>query len=171
MRNKAVIGLLAAAGLATTFAALEADHAVRTAWARTWTVQAGELAAFARAATAAKNDFALVDRIAWMVKRDDVAYVLVLVPDGRAKFHGNPSEVGKTYDSEIARRALAAKETITQEVAGGSVLEVDVPLDNGVLRAGFSYGPLAPASRFLLAGAVVCWLCAAAAGLLVLKTS
>jgi len=171
MRKRAVVVLLAAAGLAVTLAALEANHAVRTACERTWVVQASELAAFAMQASAARNDLALVDRIAWMAKRDDVAYVVVLVPDGRAKFHSNPSEVGKTYDSEYARRALAAKETITQEVARGGVLEVDVPLDNGVLRAGFSYGPLAPASRSLLGGAVLCWICVAAAGLLAFKTS
>jgi sensor histidine kinase regulating citrate/malate metabolism len=170
-RRRLIPVLLLAAVLAVTFAALKANEEMRTAWERTWMAEAEDMAAFARQAMTAKDDFALVDRISGVAKRDDVAYVVILVPDGRAKFNSNPAEVGKTYDSEYARRALAAKETVTQEVAGRNIMEVDVPLENAVMRMGFSYATLAGASRALLTGVILCWICAIAVGLLALKPS
>lgn len=154
-RPRLVLGLTLLGMLLVVLVALQARDAVRRAWARSWVSEAEELGSFARAALAVRSDLLLVERLTRLARRDDVAYALILDPDGRARFHGNAPDVGRKYDSAPARRALAARETYVQSIRSHGVLEVDVPLERGVLRMGFTFAPLDSFFRWLWGGVLL----------------
>ena len=109
----------------------------------------------------------MVERLAALGQRDDLAWAVVLDTAGRARFHTNVADVGKVYDSAIAKRALAATAPLVQDLADVGIVEVDVPVGSGaVLRAGFTTRALDAASRQVWTGAAVAVVAAVVAGLL-----
>jgi sensor histidine kinase regulating citrate/malate metabolism len=169
IRRRLAPGLLFVGVLMVVITAFESHHEARQTWVRFWLVDAEELGAFARGAQVGREDLLLAERVSRVAKREDVAYVLILDPTGRALIHGNPAEAGKRYESEYARNALEAKSTLVQEIPAIGVTEVDVPLESGVLRVGYTFRPMAPFSRALLAGTLLSCAVLAAAGLLLLR--
>ena len=154
------------AALVALGAAWQAADAARGAWRSGFVSEAEELGGFAKRALGSHSDLLIVERFGELVRHDDVTYVLILDSSGRARFHGDAAEVGKTFDSPYARAALAATATLVQDIPQAGVLEVDVPLGNGsVLRMGGAPRPLAPALRWLWAGAGLACSALVAAGL------
>lgn len=150
--RRVLAGFCLLAMLVVVLAALQARDSARRAWIDSWVTQAQSLGEFADSALAARADLLLVERLTHLARRDEVAYALILDSDGRARFHGNAADVGRKYDSEYTRRALAAKELTVQRIPSHGVLEVDVPLDRGVLRIGFTFEPLRVFHRWLWGG-------------------
>lgn len=140
VRGRMFAGLLALLAAGVMWAGLESRLAARTSRVRAWTLEAEELGSFTRGALARGADLLVVERFAAMAKRDDFAYALVMDRGGKARIHSDVSQSGKVYESDFAKRALAAGSTLVQAVPGTDFVEVDVPLGtSGVLRAGFSF--------------------------------
>jgi hypothetical protein len=140
----------AALAAASLWAGLESRDAARAAMVRAWTLEAEELGAFARSALARGGDLMVVERFASLARRDDFAYALVMDARGKARIHSDVSQSGRVYESDFAKRALAAASTLVQPVPGTGLVEVDVPLGApGVLRAGFSFRCAAQAEEWL----------------------
>ena len=166
-------GLAAAAWLAALVVlgcAWQAAESARAAWRAGFVRDAEETGRFVTRSLASRSDLLVVERIGELVRHNDVTYVLVLDPTGRARFHGDAAEAGKTFDSPYAKAALAATATLVQDIPAADVVEVDVPVGGGsVLRIGGAPRPFAASIRWL-------WLSAAAgaaalglAGLLALR--
>src|SRR4030067_1096816 len=76
----------------------------------------------------------------------DLVYLMVLDPEGRVVAHNDTTQFGLTYGDAVARRALAAENTLAQRDRsrdGRELLDVATPLAIstkrwGTLRAGFS---------------------------------
>jgi len=76
----------------------------------------------------------------------DLVYLMVLDPEGRVVAHNDTTQFGLTYGDAVARRALAAENTLVQRDRsrdGRELLDVATPLAIstkrwGTLRAGFS---------------------------------
>jgi len=154
------------AALVALGAAWQAAEAARGAWRSGFVREAEELGSFAKRALASRSDLLIVERFSELVRHDDVTYVLILDSAGRARFHGDAAEVGKTFDSPYAKAALAATAALVQDIPQAGVIEVDVPLGGGsVLRLGGAPRPLAPALRWLWAGAGLAGAALLAAGL------
>ena len=144
-----------------------ASSAARAARIQSWALEAGAEGAFIHSALAHHDDLLVVERLAALGQRDDLAWAVVLDTAGRARFHTNVADVGKVYDSAIAKRALAATAPLVQELAEVGIVEVDVPVGAGsVLRAGFTTRALDAASRQVWTGAAVAVMAAVVAGLL-----
>ena len=162
-RARIILGVTLLGMFLVVLVALQARDSVRQAWLRAWVAEAEELGGFTDAAVAGRGDLLLVGRLTRLARRDDVAYALVLDSDGRARFHGNASDVGKKYDSDWSLRALSAGETLVQDIRSHGVVEVAVPVSRGVLRMGFTFAPLDSFFRWLWGGvALSCGLLAAA---------
>ena len=124
--------------VASLWCGFEADHSARRARIRTWTLETAEIGTFAKSALARGNDLLLVERFSMLARRDDIAYILVMDKEGKARLHTDVTQVGKVYTSAFAMRALAAGDTLVQPVESMGLIEVDYPLGSvGVLRAGF----------------------------------
>lgn len=131
-----------------------AAAAMRSAWRTGFVRDAEDTGRFVARALATRSDLLVVERFAELKRHDDVTYVLVLDPSGRARFHGEAAEVGKVFDSPFAKAALAATATIVQDIPSAGVVEVDVPVGGGsVLRVGGAPRPLAASLRWLWTGA------------------
>jgi len=157
----------AVAALAVAGAAWQARAAGRAGWSGARVQEAEELAAFIRAATASRNDLLVVERFTALARRDEVAWALVLDAGGRAVFNSAAADVGKVYDSAVAKAALAATGTLVQDLASLGVTEVDVPLGAGrVLRLGCAPRGAAAADPWLAVAAGIAVLALAGAALL-----
>jgi hypothetical protein len=167
-RGTLAAGTLAAGAVLVLVMNGQAERATRRSFEAAWALAAESEAAFVGTALAHQNDLLVVERLASLARRDDVAYAVVCDPAGRARFHTNPADVGTVYDSPVARRALAATDTLVQDVASAGVVEVDVPVSGGlVLRMGYTTRGLAGPSRWLWSAAAASVLAAVVAGLLV----
>ncbi|MEK7475168.1 MAG: hypothetical protein AAB152_05980 [Candidatus Coatesbacteria bacterium] len=152
----ATVSVAVIASIAVLACAWQADVAARAAWRAGFVRQAEELGGFVTRALASRSDLLVVERFGELVRHDDVTYVLVLDPAGRARFHGDAVEVGKTFDSPFAKAALAATATLVQDIPAAGVVEVDVPVGGGaVLRLGGAPRPLAASLRWLWTSAAV----------------
>ncbi len=164
--------LLGALAVGAAWGALAAREAARGYVRRSWMAQTEELGAFTRRALDRGSDLLVVERLAALIRRDDVSYAVVMDPEGRALIHTDVTQAGKVYDSEYARRALAATEVIVQEVNELDLAEVDAPLGTrGVLRVGYLYRPLRAYERSLLAGLAFALAGIAAGALLAFRTA
>ncbi len=165
--RRVIAGIMFLVGLVIVLVALQAQDSVRESAIRSWIVQAEDLGAFAVEARGCRCDLLLVDRLTRLSRRDDVTYALILDEDGRASFHSNAADVGRVYTSVYARCALDARKTLIQDIPSHGVLEIDVPLERGVLRVGFTFQGLSTFFRWLWGGvAISCLFIAVMAGLL-----
>jgi hypothetical protein len=175
-RERLAAAVLALAAAGTLAVAASAERALRDAWIRAGTERAEAAAAFLRRARAAGDDLLAAERVAEEARRAETAYVLVLDASGTARLAGQPSDLGRVFDSAYARAALAAERPIVQDVDALEAFEADVPLGGGaVLRLGISWRPLGPAiarlraaaglgAGALLLAAAGCWRRRASAG-------
>jgi len=155
-RSIVVGAILAVVGMASLWCGWEADHAARRARIRTWSMETEDLGSFVKSALVRGNDLLVVERFSRLARRDDIAYLLVMDKDGKARLHSDVNQAGKVYTSDFARRALAAGDTLVQPVPAMGLVEVDSPLGPaGVLRAGFILRSAAPGSGWMWAGLVL----------------
>jgi hypothetical protein len=166
-RRGAIAGTLAAGAVLLLLMDQRAADGNRDAVVATWTRDAESEAAFVAAALARRNDLLVVERIAALAKRDDLAYAVICDATGRATFHSDVAQIGMVYDSPVAKRALGTAGTLVQEAAAAGIIEIDAPVGGGaVLRLGFADRAFAAPSRWMWAGAAASLVAAVAAGLM-----
>lgn len=152
-RSRAIFIGMALLGFASLWCVWEAGNTARRARIRTWSLETGELGSFVKSALARGNDLLVVERFSLVARRDDIAYLLVMDRDGKARLHSDVNQAGKVYASDYAKRALSAGDIIVQMVPSMGLVEVDYPLgDRGVLRAGFVLSSATAGSGWMWAG-------------------
>jgi len=152
-RRAALAMILALLGLASLWCGWTASSLSREARIRTWTLEAAEIGAFARAALARGNDLLVVERFSRLSRRDDIAFMMVMDAEGKARLHTDVAQTGKAFAGVYADRAAAAADILVQPESAAGLLEIDFPLGSaGVLRAGFVSGSATPGDGWMWAG-------------------
>ena len=137
-RATALAIAMAFLGGASVWCGYEAGESVSRGNVRRWVQDAGELGDFSRVALERGNDLLVVERFARLARRDDFAYALVMDRGGRAVLHSDVTKIGTVYESEYAKRAGAAVDTLVQFIPAMGLVEIDAPMGPGrVLRMGF----------------------------------
>lgn len=170
-KNRAAALVLGICALLVILAQLEAQEASKRAWKANWIQQAEDLGAFSASSLANGDELMLVERLSRIVRRNDVAYAVILDRQGLARFAGSPANAGKIFSGPYSKVAMSAQGTIIQEIAERAVTEVCVPAGGLVLRCGFTMKHLQAVNDWLWAGAAVAVLGLGGAGLLLLRIS
>ena len=156
IRRLALVSVLAVLATGAFWCGWESIQAARQARIRTWTIEAEEIGGFVKAALERGNDLLVVERFARLLRRDDIAYVLVMDREGKAFLHMDGALAGKVYTSDIALRALATADVLVQMMPSLGLVEVDFPLGSaGVLRAGFVLRTATAGFGWMCAGLVL----------------